>query len=105
MSGAAGWGFAEPGRLAAALGYYRHLLADGGNEERQAVYRAKVSVPTLIIHGEADWIIPVGDAQALHAGCGAADRRLVTVPGAGHNDLLWVGQQEYFEAIREFVAG
>lgn len=65
----------------------------------------QIRVPTLIIHGEEDWIIPVKDARALHAHCGAARKRLVTVPGAGHNDLLWVGTQPYFEAVRALVQG
>lgn len=61
---------------------------------------SRIRVPTLIIHGKEDWIIPVRDAHALHKASGAADRRLVIVPGAGHNDLLWVAPHPYFEAIR-----
>ncbi len=65
---------------------------------------AKVTVPTLIIHGTEDWIIPYADAEALHRHCGAAEKRLVTIAGAGHNDLLATGQRPYFEAIRDLVA-
>jgi pimeloyl-ACP methyl ester carboxylesterase len=64
----------------------------------------RIRVPTLIIHGEDDWIIPVKDAHDLYAHAGAEQKRLVTVPDAGHNDLLWVGMQPYFEAIRAFMA-
>jgi hypothetical protein len=66
---------------------------------------AHVHVPTLIIHGEDDWLIPVENAHALHKGCGAADKRLVTVPGAGHNDLMFTGQAEYFDALGAVVLG
>jgi pimeloyl-ACP methyl ester carboxylesterase len=66
---------------------------------------AQVQVPTLIIHGQDDWLIPVENAHALHELCGAADKRLVTVPGAGHNDLMFTGQAEYFDAIRALVMG
>ena len=66
---------------------------------------AQVHVPTLIIHGEDDWLIPVENGHALHEGCGAADKRLVTVPGAGHNDLMFTGQAEYFDALRAVVMG
>jgi pimeloyl-ACP methyl ester carboxylesterase len=60
---------------------------------------AEVSIPTLIIHGERDWIIPIGDAEALYEASTASDKRFVRVPGAGHNDLMLIGRRPYFEAI------
>jgi pimeloyl-ACP methyl ester carboxylesterase len=66
---------------------------------------AEVRVPTLIIHGQDDWLIPVENAHALHERSGADDKRLLTVPGAGHNDLMFVGQTAYFEALRACVVG
>ncbi len=66
---------------------------------------AQVSVPVLLIHGEGDEIIPVGDAHALFAQVGHGQKRLLTVPHAGHNDLLLVGRRVYFAAIRGFVLG
>ena len=32
------------------------------------------------------------------------NKRLLTIPGAGHNDLLYRGRREYFGAIKEFVS-
>lgn len=61
----------------------------------------RVRVPTLIIHGERDWIIPIGDARALYEASPAADKKLVKVPGAGHNDLMMIGRRAYFGAIAE----
>jgi pimeloyl-ACP methyl ester carboxylesterase len=66
---------------------------------------AQVRVPTLIIHGEADWLIPVENGHTLYERCGAANKRLLTIPHAGHNDLLLVGQRAYFEAIHTLVWG
>lgn len=63
---------------------------------------ARATIPTLLIHGERDWIIPIGDAEALYAAAGAADKKLVRIPGAGHNDLLLVGRQAYFDAVAAF---
>jgi pimeloyl-ACP methyl ester carboxylesterase len=63
---------------------------------------AEISIPTLIIHGERDWIIPIGDAEVLYEASAASDKRLVRVPGAGHNDLMLVGRRPYFEAIATF---
>ena len=65
---------------------------------------ARVTVPTLIIHGQRDRIIPVGDARALYDQSGAPQKQLLTVPGAGHNDLLAVDPAGYFGAIRSFVS-
>lgn len=66
---------------------------------------AEVSVPTLIIHGEVDQIIPVLDGRALFERSGTHQKKLVTIPRAGHNDLMIMGQRTYFEAIQTFVFG
>lgn len=63
----------------------------------------RVHVPTLIIHGEEDFIIPFTDGKALFSHCGAGDKRFVSIPGAGHNDLLLRGPRDYFDAIRAIV--
>ena len=64
---------------------------------------AEVLVPTLIIHGEADQIIPVHDAGALYARSPAARKQLLTVPNAGHNNLLSTNPRGYFGAISDFA--
>lgn len=66
---------------------------------------AKVTVPTLVIHGESDHVIPVQDGLALHARCAAPEKRLLTIPNAGHNDLLNLAMDTYFGAIRDLAAG
>lgn len=70
-----------------------------GNPEKIA----RVVVPTLLLHGEEDRLIPVSDAELLHAWCGAGEKRLVTMPGAGHNDIFYVGRQTYLKALQDFV--
>lgn len=70
-------------------------------------YRAKVqsiSIPTLVIHGQWDETAPLSDAVAMFNGICAADKYLEIIPGAGHNDLMYVGHQQYFAAIRRFTA-
>ncbi len=69
-------------------------------------YHAKahsISIPTLVIHGEMDELAPVQDAVAMHENIRSEDKRLLVIPGAGHNDLMFVGIRQYFEAIRRFV--
>jgi pimeloyl-ACP methyl ester carboxylesterase len=59
----------------------------------------------LQIHGEQDELVPLRTAHELGALLEGASHTLVTIPGAGHNDLLWLGRERYFEAIRAFVDG
>lgn len=63
---------------------------------------ARIDLPTLILHGERDWIIPVGDGEALFDTSPSTMKRFVRIPGGGHNDLMLVGRKLYFEAIAEF---
>jgi fermentation-respiration switch protein FrsA (DUF1100 family) len=63
---------------------------------------ARVKLPTLIIHGERDWIIPISDAQALYDASAGQPKTLIRIPGAGHNDLMLIGHQQYFGAIAAF---
>jgi len=73
-----------------------------------AAHDAKVRsirLPVLQIHGEQDELVPLRTAHELGALLEGASHTLVTIPGAGHNDLLWLGRERYFEAIRAFVDG
>ena len=99
-------GFADTLPLLATLGLRWELEGAGeikngfGNLDKIA----QAHVPTLIIHGEGDRLIPVDNARALYEHSGAVDKRLVTIPSAGHNDLLFTGQEPYFEALRAFIS-
>jgi len=64
-----------------------------------------VSVPTLIIHGEHDCLIPVSEAHALFEAVPARNKKLLIIAEADHNDILWIGKESYFQAIKEFVFG
>ena len=66
---------------------------------------ASITMPALIIHGEWDELIPVERAAWLYDTLGSMQKELVTIPRAGHNDILWVGQARYFDAIKCFAAG
>ena len=65
----------------------------------------RISIPTLIIHGEQDMIIPFSNGEILFQKCKSDKKQFVPIAGAGHNDLLYFGQDKYFSAIREFVFG
>jgi pimeloyl-ACP methyl ester carboxylesterase len=60
-------------------------------------------LPTLIIHGTIDQIIPVSDARALYNACQNPARRLIEIDGAGHNDLMFRDVNRYWSSIREHI--
>jgi len=59
--------------------------------------------PTLIIHGTRDTIIPIADAEALYQASGGTSKRLLRIRGAGHNNLMAIGSDEYFQAVLSIV--
>ncbi len=82
------------------------LVDRGAVEALVAAHEAKVAsitMPALILHGEWDELIPVDRAAWLYDTLGSSEKELVTIPRAGHNDILWVGRTAYFEAIGRFV--
>jgi len=64
-----------------------------------------ISVPALIIHGEWDEIVPAWQGRRLHLRLGSPRKKLVVIPGADHNDILFTGMEQYLAAIQEFLAG
>ncbi len=71
---------------------------------RQTEKIASFPGPTLILHGTEDRIIPVEEAEALFEASGSDEKRLITIPGAGHNNLLSVGFNRYREAMVELIS-
>jgi pimeloyl-ACP methyl ester carboxylesterase len=63
----------------------------------------KITTPTLVIHGENDILVPLKEAEDLHKNIGAEDKELIIIPGADHNDIMFVGFDEYFGAIQRFI--
>ena len=72
--------------------------------ERHRAKIAAIKLPSLIIHGEWDELIPIEHAIEFHDSLTAEPKELVVIPGAGHNDILWVGLRQYFAALADFVA-
>ena len=57
--------------------------------------------PTLIIHGDQDRVVPYSHGVALSQAIRGA--RLLTIEGAGHNDLILHAGTGYFDAIFEWA--
>jgi fermentation-respiration switch protein FrsA (DUF1100 family) len=62
-------------------------------------------MPTLIIHGESDTLVPLKEAEDLYNHLGTQEKELLIIPSASHNDIMFVGFKEYFEAIQRFIKG
>jgi alpha-beta hydrolase superfamily lysophospholipase len=63
---------------------------------------ASSDVPLLVLHGSHDELIPATDGKAAYDSAKALDKRLVLIPGAGHNDLMF--HPLYWESIARFVS-
>lgn len=79
----------------------------GAGADLAAAHEAKIRsihLPLLLIHGEWDELIPLEHAIELYEMLAHVERQSLVIPGAGHNDLMWVGLESYFEMIRRFVS-
>ncbi|MBW2527357.1 MAG: alpha/beta fold hydrolase [Deltaproteobacteria bacterium] len=63
----------------------------------------RIELPTLIVHGDADGIVPYDMGVTLSERFRGAV--LHTVSGGGHNDLLLLGGQELLDAIEAHARG
>jgi len=63
----------------------------------------KIFIPTLIIHGERDTLVPLREAKDIFNHLGTDKKELLIIPSANHNDIMLVGFQKYFDAIQRFI--
>jgi len=98
-------GFANVFNLLKHLGFPLKSL---GVELPRTPYSLKllrnISLPTLVIHGEFDQIIPVEEGKSLFETIGAEDKRLIIIPGVDHNTIMSGGMQPYLQALGGFVS-
>ena len=97
-------GFAETLPLAETLG----ADVSGSNITEEDTFNngAKinsVTKATFLLHGQLDTLIPLWQAEKLHAECGARSKELQIIPGADHNTLIAIGGKYYFQAIQQYV--
>ncbi|MFX0211288.1 MAG: alpha/beta hydrolase [Candidatus Hodarchaeota archaeon] len=97
-------GFANTYNLLKRLSIPSSLLPPEKEEEAStlAIIRI-VKIPTLFIHGENDMIIPLEEGVALHKNIASENKEILIIPGAGHNDLLLYGPEDYMAAIKKII--
>jgi len=83
------------------------LLPDEGYSEqieKEALAQAgKIFLPALVIHGDQDTLVPFQEARKLYEGLGSSRKRLLIIPNAGHNTIIFANPNLYFGAISEFI--
>jgi alpha-beta hydrolase superfamily lysophospholipase len=63
----------------------------------------KIFLPTLVIHGDHDSLVPLENAKAIYQHLGTQEKKLLVIPSATHNDIMLVGFKVYFNAIQQFI--
>ncbi|MCE5336346.1 MAG: alpha/beta hydrolase [Desulfobacteraceae bacterium] len=97
-----GFAYSEP--LLRLLGV--DLRAVGFQEEKGFRNLDKIRdfrKPVLIIHAEYDHIIPFTDGRAFFEASPSADKTLLKIPGANHNDIFSRGLAEYMAAVKSLT--
>ena len=80
-----------------------YLTPDSLKEYSNDTRVKKFKVPTLVIHGTTDWIIPYSESQLLYQTLPkSVEKKLVLINEAGHNNILSF-KQEYFVPLSDFV--
>lgn len=80
-------------------GIFGHFDPDETSAEK-ALKGCKV--PVLFIHGEDDRFVPCEMSRKNYKAC-AADKTLLTVPGAGHGISYLVDYDRYAQAVQNFL--
>ena len=63
----------------------------------------KFEKPTLVIHGTADWIVPVEEGKAIFKAIPKeVEKELVLIEGVVHNNIFSFKTQ-FFTALKEFI--
>ena len=62
----------------------------------------QVHAPLLVLHGDADDLIPIAQGYAVERAAASRDKRFVVVHGARHNDVFYAGTPAG-DAIAAFV--
>lgn len=97
-------GFADTIPLAANLG----IDVEGSDITEDDCFNntkkiSNIKIPTYILHGSRDTLIPVPLAEKLQASSGARNKQFTVIPGADHNTMIETGGDLYFQAIKKFI--
>jgi alpha-beta hydrolase superfamily lysophospholipase len=80
----------------------RGLKLEPIEQERRAMIR-QIAVPTLILHGELDQLVPLQEAKDLYHLLNSSKKKLVVIPHADHNTIMFTGLKQYFQEVQDFI--
>ncbi len=97
-------GFACPVRLINHLGLPVQVqgLEQVAQESEEKI--GKIILPVLLLHGEEDRLVPLEEAEHLEQKLGSKDLELISIPRAGHNDIMFIGRRDYFDQLQKFIS-
>lgn len=64
---------------------------------------SRSSAPLLMLHGEADTLVPISQGREVFAASSSSQKRFVSLPGVAHNQTPATAQS--ISAVSEFLAG
>ena len=97
-------GFPDLGSVVQSSWPLRFLSLFSSYRFPTAQYARQAGCPVLVMHGDADHVIPVSAGRALYEGL-PDPKRFEVIPGADHNDAVPPDPQRYWRAVEEFVRG
>lgn len=65
----------------------------------------RLDMPLLVVHGDADSIVPYASGRRVFEAARSAKKTFITIPAADHNDLHVVNPAVYWKAIDAFTSG
>lgn len=88
----------------------RAMTVSLGVELLSAVQRtvsgaAEVRIPVLMLHGEADGIVPIEGTRSFFAGLAVSEKRLLTYPGLRHELFNEPERETVFQAVLDWGGG
>ena len=96
-------GFPSVVRMMTHFGMPAHGMGLGKIDQLCLERIKKIFLPTLIIHGEQDWLVPLENGKDIYRNLGTKEKELLVIPSATHNDIMLVGFKTYFNALQEFI--
>ena len=63
----------------------------------------RIEMPSLVIHGEYDSIVPSAEGEKIFRNLKSADKRMTIIPYADHNSILAVGMDLYMSELKDFI--
>lgn len=96
MAGAKLADFGVPALLRAPL---RYLV---GVAREPNIAAPRVSIPALLLHGDADPVVPIDQGRRLFDALGSRDKEFLLIPGAGHTPAFARDSGPYETMVASF---